>query len=74
MVYLGDISYATYMFHFLVYDLFKFLFVDDLFRAPLWSVSLSIALCLPLSMAVYHWFERPSQRWVMLMAGRRRAI
>jgi peptidoglycan/LPS O-acetylase OafA/YrhL len=67
---LGDISYATYMSHALVRELYKFAFVQSTgdpyvpFYAPGWTLIFIFCCILLLSWVLYHWFERPAQRWV----------
>jgi peptidoglycan/LPS O-acetylase OafA/YrhL len=69
MILLGDISYATYMCHALVREVYKFVFVQSTgdpyvpFYAPGWTLILIFVFILLLSWALYHWFERPAQRW-----------
>lgn len=70
LIWLGDISYATYMCHALVRDVYKLLFVratgDPMvpFYAPVWTLMLAITAILLLSWGLYRLFERPSQKWV----------
>jgi len=60
--YLGEISYATYLAHFLLYILFKLAFVDDASRVPLALIALFLLLVLAASVALHHGIERPAQR------------
>ena len=73
--YLGEISYATYLGHFLLYLLFKMAFVDDPHAIPPLLIALFLLMVLGLSVALYHLVERPAQRWVNALAppGRSRA-
>jgi peptidoglycan/LPS O-acetylase OafA/YrhL len=60
--YLGEISYATYLVHFLLYILFKILFVGDPEAVPLPLVALFLMMVLGASIALHHIVERPAQR------------
>lgn len=60
--YLGEISYATYLCHFLLYFLFKLVMVDDPYNVPPVLIALFLALVLASSIALYHLVERPAQR------------
>ena len=60
--YLGEISYATYLGHWLLWIAFKILFVRD-GEGVEWGLFAVFALALlALSAALYHWVERPAQR------------
>ncbi|WP_213980544.1 acyltransferase [Sphingomonas sp. dw_22] len=62
--YLGEISYATYLSHYLLWYAFKLAFVSDA-RAVGWPlVALYLAIVLAASVALYHLVERPAQRWI----------
>jgi peptidoglycan/LPS O-acetylase OafA/YrhL len=60
--YLGEISYATYLVHFLLYKIFKLAFVTDPARVPLPLLGLFLLLVLAASIALHHQLERPAQR------------
>ena len=60
--YLGEISYATYLCHFLLFIAFKLLFVDDAAHLSLELAGLFLALVLAASVALHHLVERPAQR------------
>jgi peptidoglycan/LPS O-acetylase OafA/YrhL len=60
--YLGEISYATYLVHFLLYVAFKLLFVADASAVPLPLLGLFLLMTLLASVALYHGVERPAQR------------
>jgi peptidoglycan/LPS O-acetylase OafA/YrhL len=64
LVYLGEISYATYMCHYLVYDVFKLLFVKKEGEATLAGLIGAAVAILLLSPVLYHLVERPCQRWM----------
>ena len=61
---LGEISYATYMVHALLFLLFKILFVADAGDVPLPLLGLFLLLVLAASALLHHGVERPVQRWV----------
>lgn len=62
--YLGEISYSTYLSHYMLFVLFKLVFVDDPHAVPTALIALYLAMVLALSIALYHLVERPAQRWV----------
>ncbi|VVT23640.1 Peptidoglycan/LPS O-acetylase OafA/YrhL, contains acyltransferase and SGNH-hydrolase domains [Sphingomonas sp. EC-HK361] len=62
--YLGEISYATYLSHFLLFVVFKLVFVTDPRAIPPAYVALYLALVLTASIVLYHGVERPAQRWI----------
>ena len=61
---LGEISYATYMVHALLFLLFKILFVRDAGDVPLPLLGLFLLLVLGASAVLHHGVERPAQRWL----------
>lgn len=61
LVYLGEISYATYLVHFVGYVLFKLLFVADPFAVPLATLAAFLALTLLASAVLHHLVELPAQ-------------
>ncbi|HEX4695529.1 acyltransferase [Sphingomonas sp.] len=62
--YFGEISYATYLSHFMLFVVFKLAFVDDAHAVPPMLIGLYLAMVLATSVALYHLVERPAQRWV----------
>ena len=72
--YLGEISYATYLGHFLLFVVFKLAFVDDAHAIPPILIALYLALVLGSSVALYHLVERPAQDWLQRRAPRHRAL
>jgi peptidoglycan/LPS O-acetylase OafA/YrhL len=62
--YLGEISYATYLGHFLLFVVFKLALVDDPRAVPPVLIALFLAMVLASSVALYHLVERPAQKWV----------
>ncbi len=62
--YLGEISYATYLGHFLLWKAFKLVFVSsDVPVSPAW-IALYVLMVLLASVTLYHLVERPAQRWL----------
>ena len=75
--YLGEISYATYLGHFLLFIAFKLAFVSDGARVPLPLIGLFLAMMLAASAALHHLVEKPAQRGLNrgfdhLLRGRRK--
>jgi peptidoglycan/LPS O-acetylase OafA/YrhL len=68
---LGEISYATYLGHFLLWFAFKLVFVTDAQTVGWPLIALYLGLVLASSAALYRWVERPAQRWVNGRALRR---
>ncbi|MCD2323998.1 acyltransferase [Sphingomonas sp. IC-56] len=66
--YLGEISYATYLGHFLLWFVFKLVLVgpSGMIGWPL--LALYLLLVLASSVVLYHLVERPAQRWVNRLA------
>lgn len=62
--YLGEISYATYLGHFLLFIVFKLLLVRDANAVPPGLIALYLILVLASSVALFHLVERPAQRWL----------
>ncbi|WP_299323556.1 acyltransferase [Parasphingopyxis sp.] len=60
--YLGEISYATYLAHFLLFVLFKLLFVDDSGQIGAGGLAGFLVLTFIVSALLYHLVERPAQR------------
>lgn len=60
--YLGEISYATYLCHFLLFIAFKLLLVDDAAHLSLQLAGLFLAFVLAASVGLHHLVERPAQR------------
>ncbi len=69
--YLGEISYATYLGHFLLWFAFKLAFVDDTHAVGAPLIAAYLALVLASSAGLYHWVERPTQRRVNGLGFRR---
>jgi peptidoglycan/LPS O-acetylase OafA/YrhL len=62
--YLGEISYATYLGHFLLFVVFKLAFVSDANAVPPLLIASYLMLVLVCSIILYHLVERPAQKWV----------
>jgi peptidoglycan/LPS O-acetylase OafA/YrhL len=62
---LGEISYATYLSHFLLFFAVKLVLVKDEHDAAPWAIALYLLLVLMASAALYHGVERPAQRWIL---------
>ncbi|SFO21228.1 acyltransferase [Sphingomonas sp. OK281] len=62
--YLGEISYATYLSHFILWKAFKLAFVSDATAVSPAKIALYLCLVLLASIALYHLIERPAQRWL----------
>jgi peptidoglycan/LPS O-acetylase OafA/YrhL len=61
--YLGEISYATYLSHFMLFVVFKLVFVSDAHAVHPALIALYLAMVLASSVALYHLVERPAQKW-----------
>ena len=64
MLYLGEISYATYLAHFLLFILFKLAFVDASLQTGWTGLTGFSLLLLGVSAALYHGWEKPAQHWL----------
>lgn len=62
--YLGEISYATYLSHFILWKAFKLAFVSDAAAVSPLQIAAYLGLVLLASIALYHLIERPAQRWL----------
>lgn len=71
--YLGEISYATYLCHYLLWFAFKLALVQDAKHVPAGQVMLFLVLVLGASVLLYHGVERPAQRAINAVRWRRRA-
>jgi peptidoglycan/LPS O-acetylase OafA/YrhL len=61
---LGEVSYATYLGHYLLWFAFKLALVRDAHAVGWPLIALFLALVLASSAALYAWVERPAQRWI----------
>lgn len=64
LLYLGEISYSTYLAHFLLFILFKQIFLDASVQMEWPGLLGFLAIVLSASMALYHFVEKPAQRWL----------
>ncbi|URW77062.1 acyltransferase [Sphingomonas donggukensis] len=69
--YLGQVSYATYLGHFLLWIVFKLLLVSDAHAVPSVLVALYLMLVFASSVALHHLVEMPAQRAILARAPRR---
>ena len=67
--YLGEISYATYLGHFLLWIAFKLAFVSDPRAVSPPMIAAFLLLVLASSVMLYHGIERPAQRWINRWRG-----
>lgn len=68
--YVGEISYATYMAHFLLFVAFKLAFVTDPHDIGAVGLAAFLLAVLAASVFLYHCVERPAQRWLNRRAPR----
>jgi peptidoglycan/LPS O-acetylase OafA/YrhL len=61
---MGEISYATYLVHYLLFVVFKLMFVDESLSIGAGQLAAYLALTLAASILLYHGVERPAQRWL----------
>ena len=64
LVYLGEVSYSTYLAHFFLFILWKIAFVDATMQLGWVSLAGFLALVLLASAALYRWVEKPAQQWL----------
>ncbi|RXR28832.1 acyltransferase family protein [Sphingobium fluviale] len=67
LVYLGEISYATYLSHFMLFIWFKIALVNNAANIAPHLIALYVLLTLAASVILYHGIEKPGRR----LAGRR---
>lgn len=60
--YLGEISYATYLIHFMLFIWFKIVFVSDPMNVSAPMIGLFLVLTFVASAILYRWIEKPGQR------------
>ena len=63
-VHLGDVSYSTYLGHFLLWIVFKHLFVEDPTDVPLPLIGLYLAGVYLSSVLLYRWVEAPGRQFL----------
>lgn len=69
--FLGEISYATYLGHILLWHVFKLAIVKDAYAVGWPLIGCYLVLVLASSVALYHWVERPAQKWLNGLSLRR---
>jgi len=62
---LGEISYSTYLSHFLLFIVFKMLFVGPDLTVGLGKLALFLMIVLAASAALYRLVEKPAQHWML---------
>ncbi|KRB79718.1 acyltransferase [Sphingomonas sp. Root710] len=70
----GEISYATYLSHALLFLLFKIAFVSNEKAVPPGLIALFLLIVLGASAALYQGFELPAQKWVNRFGPRRPTV
>jgi len=73
LVWLGQVSYATYLCHYLALVVFKYLFVEEGRPVPPALLLGYLTSVLLLSALLYHGFERPAQRRLLAWRRERKA-
>lgn len=63
LVFLGTISYATYLFHYMGFIWFKIVLIDDAGSIPPTLIALFLLLTFGASVALHLWVEKPGRRW-----------
>jgi peptidoglycan/LPS O-acetylase OafA/YrhL len=63
-VYLGEISYSTYLSHFLLWIVFKIVVVHDHLQIGWGELAGYLALVALASVLLYHGVEKPAQNWL----------
>ena len=71
-LWLGEISYSTYLSHSLLFLLFKLAFVGSDLQIGWTGLAAYLALVLAMSAALYRWVERPAQRSLNRLVPARR--
>lgn len=61
-LYLGEISYATYLSHFMLFIWFKIVLADDPANIPPLRMLLFLLSVFAASILLHHWVERPGRR------------
>lgn len=64
LLYLGEISYSTYLGHYLLWAIWKIAFVDESIQVSWASLGGFLLTVLGTSVALHRWIERPAQRWL----------
>lgn len=64
LTYLGEISYSTYLAHFLLFVVFKLAFVDATLQLGWAGLAGYLGLVAAASVVLYHGLEKPAQAWL----------
>lgn len=64
LIWLGEVSYSTYLVHVLAFLVFKLAFVDDSRQLDWAGFAAFIAILLAVSSLLYRHVEKPAQRWL----------
>lgn len=64
LTYLGEISYSTYLAHFLLFIVWKLAFVDASLQLGWLGLAGYLGLVAAVSVTLYHGLEKPAQRWL----------
>lgn len=64
LTWLGEVSYSTYLVHFLLFILYKIAFVDASLQLGWTGLVGFLGLVLAASAALYYGLEKPAQRWL----------
>ncbi len=64
LTYLGEVSYSTYLAHFLLFIVWKLLFVDASLQLGWLSLAGYLGTVALASVVLYHGLEKPAQRWL----------
>ncbi len=64
LVYLGELSYSTYLWHFLLWIVFKLVFVTDIYSVSLPLMALFVGLTYAASVLSYRFVEDAGRRWL----------
>jgi len=62
LLYVGEISYATYLAHFMLFIWFKIALVEEATNIPPWQIAFFLVLTLLASVILYHGIEKPGRR------------
>lgn len=64
LLYLGEISYSTYLGHYLLWQVWKIVFVSETIQVSWLSFIGYLAAVFVASVGLYRWVEKPAQRWL----------
>ncbi|WP_338467553.1 acyltransferase [Novosphingobium sp. ZN18A2] len=70
VVWLGEVSYSTYLSHTFLFLIFKLLFVDETLQVGWAGLAAYLLIVLATSALLYRLVERPAQRWLNARAPR----